>query len=1093
MKSYPKRSRRLLPAALLLGLPATLQAVPFSTPTAVWSGEHNYRTLLVADINKDTLPDLAVVAGGTNLTWLVNTGAGNFTASSSLGVAGWNIGAAQAGDIDADGDADVVLVLRKNGDWYGNGQMAVFRNNGASGFTNVQQFASGGFPAYEDPNPVITDLDNDGDLDVGYIYCPDLGQGILAWRANNGSGVLGDAVTLEISTNNGDLYWADSMEAGDVNGDGRTDLVVTSQQNGTSGNIQSVIRTSLGINSGTFSAPLRVLVPSGKAGNSFLSDLNRDGRPDLVTMDKALSNEVLVRFNSGSGFGAVTQLASTSGNFSEDSSAGDLDNDGDNDIVISEIVDGINQLKWLRNNGAGQFQAPALLTGGLNSPGRVTRTLDADGDGDSDIAVLTQDGLAIALNQSIHRTVEPAFTSVTRASVLNGEPRLITADFDRDGETDVAVLSPYDGTVRWMPSNGSSLGAEITVSTAAAGASAFAAGDVTGDGLPDIVIGMPALGQIHLLRNVGNGSSWQTSLLPSLASVHAITIADGDADGALDVIAFSRTTYKTALFRNVNRDGTSWTQEQVSNQSAVDRIQAVQLVKPGRPEFLLTTYDPEVGICQLYRALWSGSTWNTSLLAQGNGGSSVVLASDLNGDGSSDLLRSLGYGAGWQPNYNNGSLNPAQSLAAFPVDGPRSGVLADLNGDGRSDFITAGAGQVLAALNMGNGSFAAPLTLFSTGAGEAFRDVVAFDFERDGDLDIAIAEAGADCVRILLNRGGQYDTVSTAPQSGQTAWGAEEKNLIRTTVSHQGAPQDASLGVKNFLVRLQRAVPQGNAGFSYGTGLTPAEATALLEKLDIYRDLGTAGTYEPGTDVLVASETSFASLANDGYFVAATLAGVQPQVQCGPGQSMNFLVRARARATAGNSPVDFIAASLILQAGGSLIVHQGSTPDWALRKRGAAGDISAVLGFVAPTALQSWRLANFGMHLNTGEATNDADPDKDGVPNLIEYVRGSNPKAASTNSEPAGLTITGQGPSNFLLANVSLINSYDSKVRLTLQTSTDLKTWSPFVVRTGTGPWSTSPISTTQSAGQTRFIFNTAAFPVLTPRFYLRLTAVELP
>lgn len=49
----------------------------------------------------------------------------------------------------------------------------------------------------------------------------------------------------------------------------------------------------------------------------------------------------------------------------------------------------------------------------------------------------------------------------------------------------------------------------------------------------------------------------------------------------------------------------------------------------------------------------------------------------------------------------------------------------------------------------------------------------------------------------------------------------------------------------------------------------------------------------------------------------------------------------------------------------------------------------------ALTPVEQWRLEAFGVLKNTGEAANTADADGDGLPNLIEYGIGSDPKDAS--------------------------------------------------------------------------------------------------
>jgi len=53
-------------------------------------------------------------------------------------------------------------------------------------------------------------------------------------------------------------------------------------------------------------------------------------------------------------------------------------------------------------------------------------------------------------------------------------------------------------------------------------------------------------------------------------------------------------------------------------------------------------------------------------------------------------------------------------------------------------------------------------------------------------------------------------------------------------------------------------------------------------------------------------------------------------------------------------------------------------------------------GSASPSPIESWRIFRFGSASNSGNAANLADPDRDGLPNLVEYAFGLNPLAAST-------------------------------------------------------------------------------------------------
>ena len=145
-----------------------------------------------------------------------------------------------------------------------------------------------------------------------------------------------------------------------------------------------------------------------------------------------------------------------------------------------------------------------------------------------------------------------------------------------------------------------------------------------------------------------------------------------------------------------------------------------------------------------------------------------------------------------------------------------------------------------------------------------------------------------------------------------------------------------------------------------------------------------------------------------------------------------------------------------------------------------------------PTPLDIWRFNNFGTYAATGPAANNADPDGDRVPNLVEYVMNRDPNGVALinpGAPPVVVTYNGQ-----LRAEITLLDNYDSKVRLTLQVSADLQNWTPLSTRTGTGAWSITPTTTALPAfSLTRFNFVTGATSATRAKYYVRLKAEELP
>ena len=112
-----------------------------------------------------------------------------------------------------------------------------------------------------------------------------------------------------------------------------------------------------------------------------------------------------------------------------------------------------------------------------------------------------------------------------------------------------------------------------------------------------------------------------------------------------------------------------------------------------------------------------------------------------------------------------------------------------------------------------------------------------------------------------------------------------------------------------------------------------------------------------------------------------------------------------------------------------------------------AGTIRVKTGGDA-TPIQSWRLANFGTSANSGNAADNADPDKDGVPNLVEYGLGMNPNVSSKTGLPTYAIPAGSGVISFGR------NLAATDVTYVVQASNDLATWATLATRTsGSGTW----------------------------------------
>jgi hypothetical protein len=654
-----------------------------------------------------------------------------------------------AGDIDLDGDLDLVLATSSGARVYVNRDSGRFALAPAAipGTINLPKAVA------------LGDVDGDGDLDLvfgngDYFSFPGGERNRL--YLNTGSGSFIDA-TVQLPAI---ADATSSLALGDVDGDGDLDLLI-----GNSGEDNTSEQNELWLNSGAgiFSdATWRLPVLSDATWDVALADVDGDGDLDALIANLYPGNRLLFNDGSGSFTEAVFGVPLSGLDQTHALALGDVDGDGDLDVVLGTL----GQDRLYLNDGSGFFSdASGQLPMDVEEAQAIAlRDMDADGDLDILVGNYSQDRLYLNNGAGV-------FSDATASQLpaRGGTVALAMGDCDLDGDLDVVFGSQLNGGTYLALNDGngslSDIPSQLPVSATGV-CYALAIGDVNGDLLPDALIGTSGVAKSILLQNQGGGSFVDaSSQLPAHTDYNqSVALGDVDGDGDLD-----------ALIGNGGLTSSSQQQNRLYLNDGLgvfsDATSQLPVILDNTREVVLGDLDGDGDL-----DAWVGNYNQQNFVLRNNGlgvfsvavgafptGSfllDAVALGDLDGDGDLDAVLGIFFGQN-QLWLNDGTGTFVNATGQLPPDGDQTWSLAlgDVDGDGDLDILLGNRVQIAPHntahrlyLNNGSAVFTDATAQLPPGyPGMATTEVSLGDIVGDGDLDALLGTYGQD--RLFLNDG----------------------------------------------------------------------------------------------------------------------------------------------------------------------------------------------------------------------------------------------------------------------------------------------------------------------------------------------------
>ncbi|MFH1319988.1 MAG: T9SS type A sorting domain-containing protein [Bacteroidota bacterium] len=647
------------------------------------------------------------------------------------------------------------------------------------------------------------------------------------------------------------------VDINDFNGDSIPDMV-------TANHIPSTISVRLGLGAGVFDTVTHYTVGANAPRYVISADLNGDSIPDIAVANY-YSTFVYVLIGDGNGnFGAATNYSV--GSDPTSIAVADYNSDGYADLAVTNSDN--NNVSILLNDSAGGFGTKTNYAASTYPTSILTEDFNDDGFPDLAVANYSAARVSVLLSDSVS-----GFGTKTDFTVGSNPYCVTHADFNGDGIVDLATSNYGSNNVSVLIGNGSG-GFNSAVNFAAGSQPiSVSSADYNGDGNADISVANYNGNTATVLFGDGTGDFLDNASFAAGTAPRSVASADLNGDGTPDLAVANQTTNDVTILLNemkrssqtlvvctgqsVTVGSSTYTTSGIyldilTSSLGCDSIVTTDLTVNPLPSVIANATTNNV--CEGYSVTLTGSGASTYVWSQGvsDGVSFIpyvdttylVMGTDTNGCSDMDMVSvSIIY-----PVTSN------QTLTICLGDSVTIGSNTYNTTGTYSDVLTSSFGcdsTVTTNLKVifGNDSaIFAPDTTFK--AGYQISSFASYDFNGDGNLDMAITSSGSNKVSISLGDGAGNFGTAIYYGTGSAPYSVAIADFNGDTFADMVV---ANMNSNSASVFLGDSIGDFGSGTGFSTGTKPSSVVCADFNSDGNADFAVANYYDANVSLFLGN------------------------------------------------------------------------------------------------------------------------------------------------------------------------------------------------------------------------------------------------